>query len=130
MKKLSGSIKKIVTFVSPVMLYSMLYGAAIAAEINTASDTPSCTMKGLVTLKSIIMDFVIGCVLVRTGYLIVAFAVIVFLWGIYKYMSAGESEQIKSEGKETMSWGIIGIFVMISLWGLVRILQSTFNMSV
>ncbi|PIR83701.1 hypothetical protein COU18_03440, partial [Candidatus Kaiserbacteria bacterium CG10_big_fil_rev_8_21_14_0_10_51_14] len=31
----------------------------------------------------------------------------------------------KSKGLQTMIWGIVAIFVMVSIWGLVRILQST-----
>ncbi len=34
----------------------------------------------------------------------------------------------KKTGKGVMLWGIVGLFVIASLWGLVKILQSTINL--
>ena len=73
----------------------------------------------------IIVNFIIGCVLTRTAYLIIAAAFVVFLYGIFKFISAEGDD--KQRGRELMFWGIIGIFVMISFWGLVAILQNTFK---
>src|SRR3989344_854198 len=58
--------------------------------------------------------------------LIVALAVVVFIWGILKYITAGESEEKIREGRNYIIYGIIGIFVMVSVWGLVELLTGTF----
>lgn len=56
---------------------------------------------------------------------LIALAVIGFFWGIVKYIfSAGKPDE-KAEGTKYMIYGIISIFVMISFWGLVAILQYT-----
>ncbi len=62
--------------------------------------------------------------------LIFALAFIVFLWGVFTYFIAGGHDEEKREtGKSLMLWGIIGFFVMVSVWGLVNILKGTFSLN-
>ncbi len=55
--------------------------------------------------------------------LIMTLSVFYFLWALAKYMLKAGTEQ--EEAKQQMLWGIIILFVMISVWGLVSILQET-----
>ncbi len=58
--------------------------------------------------------------------LLVALTVFVFLAGLMKYMFKGqESDEARSSGRKLMLWGIIGIFVMTSIWSLVGLLAGT-----
>ncbi len=57
---------------------------------------------------------------------IIALALLVFLWGIFKLVFAGGSEIDVKEGTKFMTWGIVSLFVMVSVWGLVEILTRTF----
>mgnify|MGYP007099669111 CR=1 FL=1 len=57
--------------------------------------------------------------------LIIGLALVAFLWGVIKYMRGGDVEKVK-EAREFIVWGIIGLFVMISVWGLVAVLTNTF----
>lgn len=60
--------------------------------------------------------------------LLFAIAFIVFIWGVFQYFIAGGHDEEKREtGKSLMLWGIIGFFIMVSVWGLVNILRGTFN---
>jgi len=55
-----------------------------------------------------------------------AVAFIVFLWGAFKtFILGANSEEVKDQGKNLMLWGLIGFFVMVSIWGLVNILTGT-----
>lgn len=55
-----------------------------------------------------------------------ALAFIVFLWGAFKTFIIGSNDEgVKEEGKNLMLWGLIGFFVMVSIWGLVNILTGT-----
>lgn len=56
-----------------------------------------------------------------------ALAVVMFIWGVVQYVINGEDEAKKTKGKQFMIWGIIGLAVMISIWGLVGILTDTFG---
>ena len=86
----------------------------------------SCTISGNDTLRDLIMNFVVGCIFTRVGYLLIAFAVVIFLWGVFQFIRAGGDEKTQA-GKEFMFWGIVGLFVMVSVWGIVAILQNTFS---
>ena len=46
-------------------------------------------------------------------------AVVVFFWGLAKYILAAGSEESKAEGRRIMIGGVIAIFVMSSIWGIV-----------
>jgi uncharacterized membrane protein YidH (DUF202 family) len=59
--------------------------------------------------------------------LAIAIAVVIFIYGVLKYVTAGEDED-KSKARNFMIWGIVAIFVMVSVWGLVNILKNTFGL--
>jgi hypothetical protein len=55
-----------------------------------------------------------------------AVAFIVFLWGAFDtFILGANNEDVKERGKNLMLWGLIGFFVMVSVWGLVNILTGT-----
>ena len=58
--------------------------------------------------------------------LILSLAVVWFIWNVFRFAIAG-SEEDKTKAKTQMVWGIVAIFVMVSVWGLVAILTSTFG---
>lgn len=60
---------------------------------------------------------------------IIALTLLVFIWGIFQFVLASDSEEKRSEGRSTMLYGIIALFVMVSVWGLVNILVGTFGLS-
>ncbi|MCX6712242.1 MAG: hypothetical protein NT041_00945 [Candidatus Vogelbacteria bacterium] len=59
--------------------------------------------------------------------ILIGLAVIVFAWGLFNYLKTGlgETKDLNS-AKSLMFWGAIIIFVMVSVWGLVAILQDVF----
>ncbi len=61
--------------------------------------------------------------------LFITLAIVVFFWGLIKYLwDVGGSED-KSEGLQIMMYGVIAIFVMVSIWGIIRLLQNTFKVT-
>lgn len=58
--------------------------------------------------------------------LMVALAIVAFLWGIAQYMLNLDSEDIRQRMRKFMIWGIVAIFVMVSVYGILRVLQETF----
>ncbi len=57
--------------------------------------------------------------------LLIGIAVVVFLWGVIKYITAGGDEEKRKEARNMMMYGIIGLFVMVAVWGLVAVLGNT-----
>ena len=60
--------------------------------------------------------------------LLFAVATVVFVWGIIQYVlgSAGNPQQTET-AKRTILWSIIGMFIMASAWGIVRLLCEFFG---
>ena len=58
-------------------------------------------------------------------YLLVALAVIYIVWNVVQYFIKAESD--RTESGKAIVWGIVGLFVIVSIWGLVNILTNTFK---
>lgn len=60
-------------------------------------------------------------------YLLVGLAVIYIIWNIVQYFIKGEKGGgDRKEAGMNILWGIVGLFIIVSLWGLVNILVNTF----
>ena len=46
-------------------------------------------------------------------------ALLVFFWGLAKFILNAGNESGREEGKEVMKWGIVALFVMVSIWGII-----------
>ena len=57
---------------------------------------------------------------------LIALGVIYFVWGVITYVIA-DSEEAKKKGRDTIIFGIIGLAVIISVWGLVYLITATFG---
>lgn len=55
-------------------------------------------------------------------------AFVVFLWGIVKFISAGGNEEKRKEAKNLIIYGLIGLFVMIAVWGIIKLVAGTFDL--
>ncbi len=60
---------------------------------------------------------------------IIPATVIVFMYGLYGYMSKGDDESKRKESIQYIFAGLIGLFVMLSFWGFVEMLAGTFSFS-
>lgn len=59
-------------------------------------------------------------------YLLIALAVIYIIWNVVMYMIKPGEDDRKVAGKAIL-YGIVGLFVILSIWGLVNILVGTFR---
>jgi len=69
----------------------------------------------------------IGDIIALATPIIVALALLFFFWGLAIYILNTGDEEKKSQGRTIMIWGIIALFVMVSVWGLVRVVSDTFD---
>lgn len=101
--KISNGVKKLI----PLSIYFMPLLAAAKDIQEVIGD-----IKGI--LESIIP-------------LLMIIATVVFLWGVIRYItSAGDEDKI-AEGRRLIIYGLIGLFVMVAVWGLVQVLVTTFG---
>ena len=58
-----------------------------------------------------------------------ALAVVYFLYGLLEFIINQANEEKKTSGKSHMLWGILGITIMLSVWGIIGFILKTFNIS-
>jgi hypothetical protein len=100
--------------------FSILLGTILLSPLATSAavNPPTNFASFVANLVSLIQIFI---------YFIFALAFLVFAWGLMKmWIFNGGDEKSVSEGKKLVVAGIIGLVVMFTVWGLVRLLQTTF----
>lgn len=91
-------------------------GAAVAAAACPTS----------VTSLSLLVNWVL-CFMQSLMPLLFTAALIYFLYGAVMFIKA--EDKARDEARNKILYGIVGLFVMVSVWGLVAVLSGTFNLS-
>lgn len=77
------------------------------------------------TLTSIIGMFIdIG---LRIIPLMGAVAFLAFVWGVARFIRAAGNEKEIKDSKNLLIWGVVGVFVLVSIWGIIAFLQNEFG---
>jgi predicted membrane channel-forming protein YqfA (hemolysin III family) len=58
--------------------------------------------------------------------ILITIGVVYFIWGIVQYVIA-DDEKAKDAGKNRMMWGLIGLFVIVTFWGLIQVIGNTLD---
>lgn len=54
-----------------------------------------------------------------------ALAVLYFLFGLTEFIRNQDNEEAQSAGKQHMIWGVIGIAIMLSVEGILGLIEGT-----
>ena len=60
--------------------------------------------------------------------ILITLGVVYFIYGVITYVIS-KDEEAKSRGRDVIIWGLIGLAVIVSIWGLVNILKNTFGIT-
>jgi hypothetical protein len=63
----------------------------------------------------------IGQIVQSLTILVMGLALLYFFWGLAKFILSAGDEKKLAEGKSTMIWGVIALFFMSSIWGIVAL---------
>lgn len=77
-----------------------------------------------------LVDRIEDAILFPLVTLLLAVALLVFLWGAFEYVNNAESDEGRRAGQRHMLWGIIGLLIMISALAILRIAAGTFGIDV
>ncbi len=81
--------------------------------LATGHDTTMTNIDGVVTWVTGILNVIVT--------LLIALAVFYIIWGVFEFVqSAGDPEK-RSEGRDRMIYGLIGVVVMLSIYGILNI---------
>ena len=57
--------------------------------------------------------------------LLFTLAVVYFVYGLVRYLLSPDNEEIRKSSKSHMLWGIIGMFIMVSVFGIMSLIINT-----
>ena len=61
--------------------------------------------------------------------LLFGLAFVIFLWGIVEFIWKSDNPTAREQGQKHMIWGVVGMFIMLSVIGIIQIFLGTFGIS-
>lgn len=104
-------------------LSALALSLAVFPTLASAQNTAPLNTGGLINIINLGSDLIN-----RLIPFIIALTVLVFLFGVFKFVFSGGDGDSRKEAQGYMIWGIIALFVMVSVWGLVNILVRSFSL--
>ena len=120
----------------------------LLSESSSSTVFAACATVAVATVAAVMLPSLLlagcTCVLVEVVVavaVVLAVAVVVFIWGLIQMIGGGEGGLIgedrdkgvaerRAKGKRHMVWGLLGIFIMIGVYGILAILLNTFGIEV
>lgn len=115
--------KKLIVLSSVVLTATPLL---VLAQIGTTGSTSQCELVTNSTLFTLLCKF--GQLFNAVIPVLIALGVLYFVWGVVQYVIASD-EEAKKAGRDRIIYGIIGLAVIIGVWGLVNLLRNTFGLN-
>lgn len=112
--------KKLVLLAGLLMLSPAFASAQV---VISGSSSTGCDYGSNGTLFGILCR--VGQFLNSVVPVLIALGVVYFVWGVISFVVA-DDEEAKSKGRDRIIYGIIGLAVIIGMWGLVNLLRNTF----
>jgi hypothetical protein len=76
---------------------------------------------------STIMNRLVDLIINPLILLVFAAGFFYFMWGLVVFLWNSREGEVSSEGKQHMLWGIVGMFIMVSVYGILTLLTGTFG---
>ena len=74
------------------------------------------------SLINIFLGLINPLILVLAGL-----SLLMFFRGLLNFIVKSDDTRSRVEGKEVMKWGLIGLFVIVSIWGILTTFTTTFG---
>ncbi len=111
-----SNVKKIVGLCAAAIAVVPSFVSAQLINLGSGGNLEDVFTKLIFIVNAYVIPFIIGL------------AVILFLIGVLKYIMNADNEEERKKGAQGMIYGIIGLVVMFSFWGLIRFVQSSFGL--
>ena len=94
----------------------------LASAQNIVNTTPQQGVIGLIQFANTALNDVM--------VLFITLAIVVFFWGLIRYiMTNNAGGEGRAEALSVIFYSIIAIFIMVSIWGVIHLLQATFGVN-
>jgi len=57
-----------------------------------------------------------------------AVALAIFLWGVARFIFQADDETAREQGKKHIIWGLVGMFIMVSVFAIIQLIVGTFEL--
>ena len=74
------------------------------------------------------MSAIVGSIIDPIVLLIFSAGVFMFTWGLLEFLLKVDSPEDRKKGVQHMLWGIIGIFIMATVFGILNIITETLGL--
>jgi len=109
-----------------IVAYPIFADSTTTTTTTTTNSSSICSKANMSSVEGIINWAT--CLLVKSVVpLLFALALVAFIWGVIQYYINPDNEEKRKKGKSFIIGGIIALFVMTSVWGIVTILRTTFK---
>ncbi len=88
------------------LLFTIVYGASNADSVINE-----------------IVPKIVDNIVVPVFEVLFGMTILVFIWGLYGFFN-GDDEK-RNQSKNHMLWGVVGMFIMISVYGIIRFVANT-----
>ncbi len=77
-----------------------------------------------------IMDTFVTLIIDPAILIVFSAGFFLFIYGLVEFLYAINQGGDNTEGKQHMVWGIVGMLIMISVYGIIALLDNTFGLDV
>jgi len=96
------------------------YSPTSASGCKSVDESGVATFGGIGCLISNFTNNVVAMLVILFG----AAALATFLWGMVIFIKDADIPAEQKKGQDRMMWGLAALFVMVSVWGIVRMFQG------
>ncbi len=127
MKKIVSSVGLIagglITAAAPLVAFGQTYNNVGSAGSNAVNQLTNIVgnSQSLVGQSNNLLNIVIG--------VLIALAIIVFIVNVIRFVLNADDEEKRSNAKKYLLWSVIGIAVIIGIFGIATLLLNTFGIS-
>lgn len=90
-------------------------------KVASASDTDN-------VISSIIPRIVDSIVIPLVQFLF-ALTVLIFVWGLIGFFKGSDDAKAREIGQQHILWGVVGIAIMVSVYGIIRFVAGSLGLS-
>lgn len=75
-----------------------------------------------------VMAAIVGSIIDPLVLLIFSAGIFLFTWGLVVFLTQLNNPEGRQKGVRHMLWGIVGIFIMATVFGIINIITETFGL--
>lgn len=74
-----------------------------------------------------LIDKLVDTIIQPLIYLIMAVALVYFVWGASQFILHADDPEGRKKGKQALIWGLVGFFIMVSVLAILAVVTATFG---